>query len=106
MSWHADFPRVTLLRVVKKYLLRPEHFIIGLKTTGRGGNTLPGARNTKVSYGGPRCRQKHHATQDGPEPSEVSGSAARRGRGHVMHIAVDGPGVPIEPDDYLFRSIS
>src|SRR5437016_9784334 len=36
MSRHVDFPRVTLLKVVKKYLLRPEHFIIGLKTTGHG----------------------------------------------------------------------
>src|SRR5262245_51656481 len=100
MPWHADFPRVTLVKVVEKYLLRPEHLIIGLKTTGRGRQCS--ARRTatqKVSYGGPRCRQKHHAVQDGPRPGEVSGSAARCGRGHGVRIAVDEPGALIEPDD-------
>jgi hypothetical protein len=35
ISTDADFPGVRLPEVVKKYVLRPEHFIIGLKTTGR-----------------------------------------------------------------------
>ena len=52
-----------------------------------------GKRNTKVSYGGPRCRQEYRATRDGPRPDDVSG----RPRGHGTHNTVDGPGLPVEP---------
>src|SRR5712691_6160224 len=50
-------------------------------------------RNTKVSHGGPHCRQEYRPTRDGPKPDEVFWAPAR----HGAHNTVDGPGLPIEP---------
>src|SRR5215469_6690693 len=87
MSSHVDFRQVTLLKIVRKYLLRPEYFILGL-------NSIDRARKCSwrhAPYKGVSWRSTLSATIPSnpgvPSPDESRGSAARR----RWHLHYRGP---------------
>src|SRR6266853_4051334 len=94
MSTHVNFPQVTLLKVVRKLLLRPGHFIIGLKATGQV-RKYSARRHTQ--YKG----DSWWSTLSARISSNPGRTKARRGfwapARHGTHNTVDGPGLPIEP---------
>src|SRR6266446_4637293 len=87
---YLNFPQVTLLKVVRKLLLRPGYFIIGLKAARR-------VRKYSAQHKGVPC----WSTLSARIPCDPGRIETGRGfwgaSSHGTHNTVDGPGPSIEP---------